>query len=81
MYIVCGYKYSDYTNGAKVKSFGLYNTKNEAWNRLESIMDKDTLRETNTSQSYVSSFGVLWIHPIEVGSYEINFNQPLALDF
>ena len=80
MYIVCGYKYCEYIHGPKIKSFGLYNTKQEALNRLKSLMDKNTLQETNCSQSFRSTFGVLWIHYIEKGDFEINLNQPLPLD-
>ena len=80
MYIVCGYRYDCVsTQGARVLQFGFYKTYEDAWIRLTNLMGTQTPKPTGFSQSYTNQFGVLWIHRLEFGDYEMNLNQPLSL--
>ena len=80
MFVVCGYRYGcEYNNMAHVKVFGCYQTNEEAWNRLKFLFGTENPVPTGFSQSWRNNFGVLWIHNIEYGDYEMNLNQPLSL--
>ena len=80
MFLVCGYRYSyEHNNMANVKVFVCYKTNEEAWNRLKFLSGTENPIPTGFSQSWKNNFGVLWIHQMGYGDYEMNLNQPLSL--
>lgn len=80
MFIVCGYSYQDklISQFASVKQFGVYHTKELAWERLCTVLDTNEPKPTGFSQSYFASYGVLWIHELHYGDNIFQINTPPA---
>jgi len=78
MYIVCGYRMWFMTTPV-VQQFGFYNSYEEAWFRVQTLLQTQNPISTGFSQSYGNQQFVLWIHRLEFGDNEFNLNQPLSL--